>query len=75
MKCPKCGKDHVHMTNRAKYTAALAAGTAAAAAVYTFNPGFARVLMRSTAESICPYSEYICLNPSCKEMFSVKNNF
>ncbi len=74
-KCPRCGKDNVHMTNRGKYTAAIAAATAAAAAVHAFNPILARSIMKSVCENMCPYMEYICLNPSCKEMFSIKNNF
>lgn len=74
-KCPKCGKDNVHMINRGKYTAAVAAATAAAAAIMPFNRILARTTMKKVCEDMCPYMEYICLNPSCKEMFSIKNNF
>lgn len=74
-KCPKCGKDDVLMTNRGKYTAAVAAAIAAAAAVMPFNKIMSRTIMKNTSENMCPYKEYICLNPSCKEMFSIKNNF
>lgn len=74
-KCPKCGKDNVQMTNRGEYVAAVAAATAAAAAVMPFNQALARSIMKNVCENMCPYKEYICLNPSCKEMFSIKNNF
>ena len=74
-KCPKCGKKDVHMTNLGKYTAAVAAAGAAAAAVMPFNKIMARTIMKGVCENMCPYKEYICLNPSCKEIFSIKNNF
>lgn len=75
MKCPKCGKNNVQMTNSGTYAAAIAAATAAAAAVFPFNKVMARSIMKSVCENMCPYKEYICLNSSCKEMFSIKNNF
>lgn len=75
MKCPKCGKNNVHMTNLGKFSAAVATATAASAAIYPFNRILARSTMKSVCENICPYKEYICLNPNCKEIFLEKNNF
>lgn len=75
MKCPKCGLKKVQMTNSGKYAAAIASATAASAIVMPFNKIMARSIMKSVCENMCPYKEYICLNPNCKEIFTVKNNF
>lgn len=75
MKCTKCGNKNVQMTNIGEYTAAVAAATAAAATVFAFNNILARTIMKSVCENMCPYKKYICLNPDCKEIFSIKNNF
>lgn len=52
MKCPKCGKNNVQMTNSGTYAAAMAAVTAAAAAVFPFNKVMARSIMKSVCENM-----------------------
>lgn len=75
MKCPKCGSNKVQATNGTKYAAALAAAAAAAIPLMPINKGWARATMISVGTSICPYREFICLNPLCKDMFSVKATY
>ncbi len=75
MECPKCGMKKLHKINAAQYAAAVAAATAAAATVMPFNKILARSIMKSVCEKMCPTIEYICLNPECKHMFTIKNNF
>lgn len=73
MKCPKCGCKDIQATNMGKRITATIIGIGGGLLTGLFNRGLAGPQANKIRQNICPERKYICLNPSCKHMFSEPN--